>query len=138
LYKIDYKGVNMKIPKEQIVKLESFIKQWVNPSGWYERRKEGLKSFLIIAEHNDVKPEDVEFVIKKDNTGQMICEPKVKKYDSLPNIEDLPKKKDDNRLRKYLKQFPIYNNRIENGENVVDIAISIIKKYSEEETRNIV
>jgi len=128
----------MKIPKEQIVKLESFIKHWVNPSGWYERRKEGLKSFLIVAEHNDVKPEDVEFVIKKDNTGQMICEPKVKKYDSLPNIEDLPKKKDDNRLRKYLKQFPIYNNRIENGENVVDIAISIIKKYSEEETRNIV
>ena len=128
----------MKIPKDQRDKLESFIKQWVNPSGWYERRKEGLKSFLIVAEHNDVKPEDVEFVIKKDNTGQMICEPKVKKYDSLPNIEDLPKKKDDNRLRKYLKQFPIYNNRIENGENVVDIAISIIKKYSEEKTRNIV
>jgi len=128
----------MKIPKEQINKLESYIKQSVNPSGWYERRKEGLKSFLIVAEHNDVKPEDVEFVIKKDSTGQMICEPKVKKYDSLPNREDPPKRKEDNRLRKYLKQFPKYNNRIENGENVVDIAISIIKKYSEEETRNLV
>lgn len=128
----------MKIPKDQRDKLESFIKQWVNPSGWYEWREEGLKWFLMVAERNDVKPEDVEFVIKKNSDGQMICQPEVKNRDSLPHIKDLPKSEDIDRLRKYLKQFPIYNNRIENGENVVDIAISIIKKYSEEEeTRNL-
>jgi len=89
----------------------------------------------MVAERNDVKPEDVEFVIKKNSDGQMICQPEVKNRDSLPHIKDLPKSEDIDRLRKYLKQFPIYNNRI---ENVVDIAISIIKKYSEEEeTRNL-
>ena len=35
----------MKIPNEQINKLESFIKQWVNPSEWYEMRNNGFKQF---------------------------------------------------------------------------------------------
>lgn len=126
----------MKIPNEQINKLESFIKQWVNPSEWYERRKNGLNSFLIVVERNNVKPEDVEFVIKKNSNGQMICEPEIKNSKNISNSEDLPKSENTDRLRKYLKQFPIFNNRIENGENVVDIAISIIQKYSDEKTRN--
>ena len=126
----------MKIPNEQINKLESFIKQWVNPSEWYETRKNGLNSFLMVVERNNVKPEDVEFVIKKNIDGQMICEPEIKNRESKSNLEDLPKGENTDRLRRYLKQFPIFNNRIENGENVVDIAISIIQKYSEEKTRN--
>ncbi len=130
------KGVQMKIPKEQRDKLESFIKHWVNPSEWYEWREEGLKWFLMVAERNDVKPEDVEFVIKKDSDGKTILEPELKNREGLSNKEVLPESEDIDRLRKFLLQFPVYNNRIENGENVVDIAISIIKKYSEEETKN--
>ncbi|WP_048190414.1 hypothetical protein [Methanobacterium sp. SMA-27] len=126
----------MKIPNEQINKLESFIKQWVNPSEWYEMRKNGLNSFLMAVKRNNVKPEDVEFVIQKNSNGQMICEPEIKNSESKSNLEDLPKSENTDRLRRYLKQFPIFNNRIENGENVVDIAISIIQKYSEEKTRN--
>jgi hypothetical protein len=126
----------MKIPNEQINKLESFIKQWVNPSEWYERRKTGLNNFKMVVENNDVKPEDVEFVIKKNSNSQMICEPEVKNRESKQNLETLPKGENTDRLRRYLKQFPIFNNRIENGENVVDIAISIIQKYSDEKTRN--
>jgi hypothetical protein len=126
----------MKIPNEQINKLESFIKQWVNPSEWYEMRKNGLNSFLMVVKRNNVKPEDVEFVIQKNSNGQMICEPEIKNSESKSNLEDLPKSENTDRLRRYLKQFPIFNNRIENGENVVDIAISIIQKYSEEKTRN--
>jgi hypothetical protein len=126
----------MKIPKEQRNKLESFIKHWVNPSEWYEWREEYLKWFLVVAERNDVKPEDVEFVIKKNNNGKMTCEPELKSKAGLSNIEDLPKSEDIDRLRKFLIQFPAYNNRIENGEDVVDIAISIIKEYSEEESKN--
>ena len=126
----------MKIPNEQINKLESFIKQWVNPSEWYEMRNNGLNSFLMVVKRNNVKPEDVEFVIQKNSNGQMICEPEIKNSGSKSNLEDLPKSENTDRLRRYLKQFPIFNNRIENGENVVDIAISIIQKYSEEKTRN--
>jgi hypothetical protein len=126
----------MKIPKEQKDKLESFIKNWVNPSEWYEWRQEGLKWFIMVAERNNVKPEDVEFVIKENNKGKMILEPEVKNKESLANNKDLPVNEDIDRLRKYLIQFPKFNNRIENGENVVDIAISIINKYSEEETLN--
>jgi hypothetical protein len=114
-------------------KLESFIKHWVNPSKWYKWREESIKAFLIMAKSNGVKPEDVEFVIKKNSTGQIICEPEVKNRNCLPNTEDQSNNSDIDRLREYLKQFPIYNNRIENGENVVDIAISIIKKYSKQE-----
>ena len=130
------KGVKMKIPNEEINKLESFIKHWVNPSEWYEKRKNGLDNFKMVVERNNVKPEDVEFVIKKNSNGQMICEPEIKNRESKTNLEDLPKGENTDRLRRYLKQFPIFNNRIENGENVVDIAISIIQKYSEEKTRN--
>ncbi len=126
----------MKIPNEQINKLESFIKQWVNPSEWYEMRKNSLNSFLMVVKRNNAKPEDVEFVIQKNSNGQMICEPEIKNSESKSNLEDLPKSENTDRLRRYLKQFPIFNNRIENGENVVDIAISIIQKYSEEKTRN--
>jgi hypothetical protein len=126
----------MKIPNEQINKLESYIKHWINPSKWYERRKNGLNSFLMVVERNNVKPEDVEFVIKKNNNGQMICEPEIKNSENLSNLDDLPKSENTDRLVRYLKQFPIFNNRIENGENVVDIAISIIQKYSEEKTGN--
>ena len=126
----------MKIPNEQINKLESFIKQWVNPSEWYEMRKNGLNSFLMVVKRNNVKPDDVEFVIQKNSNGQMICEPEIKNSECKSNLEDLPKSENTDRLRRYLKQFPIFNNRIENGENVVDIAISIIQKYSEEKTRN--
>ena len=126
----------MKIPKEQKDKLESFIKNWVNPSEWYEWRQEGLKWFIMVAERNNVKPEDVEFVIKKNSKGKMILEPEVKNKEDLANNKDLPVNGDIDRLRKYLIQFPKFNNRIENGENVVDIAISIINKYSEEETQN--
>ena len=126
----------MKIPNEQINKLESFIKQWVNPSEWYEMRNNGLNSFLMVVKRNNVKPEDVEFVIQKNSNGQMICEPEIKNSECKSNLEDLPKSENTDRLRRYLKQFPIFNNRIENGENVVDIAISIIQKYSEEKTRN--
>ncbi|MBZ2165441.1 hypothetical protein [Methanobacterium spitsbergense] len=126
----------MKIPNEQINKLESFIKQWVNPSEWYETRKNGLNSFLKLVERNNVKPDDVHFVTQKNSNGQMICEPEVKNSESNSNFEDLPKSENTDRLRRYLKQFPIFNNRIENGENVVDIAISIIQKYSEEKTKN--
>ena len=130
------KGVQMKIPKEQIDKLESYIKHWINPSEWHEWRDEGLKWFLMVAERNKVKPADVEFVIKKNSNGKVIIEPELKNKADLSNKEDLPKSEDIERLRKFLIQFPVYNNRIENGENVVDIAISIIKKYSEEETKN--
>ena len=126
----------MKIPNEQVNKLESFIKQWVNPSEWYETRKNGLNNFLMVVERNNVKPEDVQFVIQKNSNGQMICEPEIKNSESKSNLENLPKGENTDRLRRYLKQFPIFNNRIENGENVVDIAISIIQKYSEEKTRN--
>ena len=126
----------MKIPNEQVNKLESFIKQWVNPSEWYETRKTGLNNFLMVVERNNVKPEDVQFVIQKNSNGQMICEPEIKNSESKSNLENLPKGENTDRLRRYLKQFPIFNNRIENGENVVDIAISIIQKYSEEKTRN--
>ena len=98
--------------------------------------KKAIKWFLMVAKRNDVKPEDVEFVIKKNSEGKMILEPELKNREGLSNIEDLPKSEDIDRLRKFLIQFPVYNNRIENGENVVDIAISIIKKYSEEETKN--
>ena len=126
----------MKIPKEQIDKLESYIKHWINPSEWHEWRDEGLKWFLMVAERNDVKPEDVEFVIKKNSDGKMIIEPELKNKAGLTNKEELPKNEDIDRLRKFLIQFPVYNNKIENGENVVDIAISIIKKYSEEKTKN--
>ena len=126
----------MKIPNEQINRLESFIKQWVNPSEWYEMRKNGLNSFLMVVKRNNVKPDDVEFVIQKNSNGQMICEPEIKNSECKSNLEDLPKSENTDRLRRYLKQFPIFNNRIENGENVVDIAISIIQKYSEEKTRN--
>ncbi len=42
----------MNIPIEQSNKLESFIKHWVNPSRWYESKKEGLKRFLVMAKHN--------------------------------------------------------------------------------------
>ena len=130
------KGVQMKIPKEQIDKLESYIKHWINPSEWHEWRDEGLKWFLMVAERNNVKPADVEFVIKKNSNGKVIIEPELKNKAGLSNKEDLPMSEDIDRLRKFLIQFPVYNNRIENGENVVDIAISIIKKYSEEETKN--
>ena len=95
-----------------------------------------LNSFLMVVERNNVKPEDVEFVIQKNINGQMICEPEIKNRECKSNLEDLPKSENTDRLRRYLKQFPIFNNRIENGENVVDIAISIIQKYSEEKTRN--
>jgi hypothetical protein len=118
-------GFVMEIPKKQMNKLESFIKHWVNPSKWYKCREEGIKAFLIMVKSNGVKPEDVEFVIKKNNTGQIICEPEVKNRDNLTNMEDTSQREDIDRLGEYLKQFPIYNNRIENGENVVDIAISI-------------
>ena len=90
----------------------------------------------MVAERNDVKPDDVEFVIKKNSNGKMIIEPELKNKAGLSNKEDLQKIEDIDRLRKFLTQSPLYNNRIENGENVVDIAISIIKKYSEEETKN--
>jgi hypothetical protein len=127
----------MELPKEQAVKLDSFIKHWVNPSEWYESKEECQKSFLMVAERNNVKPDDVEFVIKKNSAGQMISEPELKNRDNLLNIEDLHKSGDMDRLREFLIQFPVYNNRIVNGENVVDVAISIIKKYSkEEEIRN--
>ena len=63
-------------------------------------------------------------------------EPELKNRTELSNIENQPKTEDIDRTRKFFTQFPLYNNRIENGENVVDIAISIITKYSEDETKN--
>ena len=125
----------MNIPIEQSNKLESFIKHWVNPSIWYESKKEGLKRFLLIAKHNEVKLDEVEFVIKKDNNGQMICEPEIINKDNSTRKE-APKRQDIDRLSKYLEQFPKYNNRIENGENVIDIVISVINKYSELEKKS--
>jgi len=122
----------MEIPKEQMDKLDSFIKHWVNPSEWYESKEECQKSFLMFVKDNNVNPEDVEFVLKKNSTGKMICEPKFKNRDNLPNIECLPECGDIDRLREFLLQFPVYKTRIINGENVVDVAISIIKKYSAE------
>ena len=37
------------------------------------------------------KPEDVEFVIKKNSEGKIILEPELKNREDLPNTEDLPK-----------------------------------------------
>ncbi len=65
----------------------------------------------------------------------MICEPEIINKDN-PLHKESPKRQDIDRLRKYLEQFPKYTNRIENGENVVDIAISVINKYSEEEKKS--
>lgn len=122
----------LKVPKEERDKLESYIKHWINPSKWYESRIKGLQWFLMVAKKNNVKPENVEYVIEKNSDKQAICKPIVKNEKVLDG-KNLPKLDDIGRLRKFLKLYPIYNNRVENGENVADIAISIIKKYSEEE-----
>jgi len=124
----------LKVPKEQRDKLESYIKHWINPSKWYESRKNGLEWFLMVAKKNNVKPENVEYVIEENSNKQTICKPIVKNRKLLKE-KNLPKLDDINRLRKFLKQYPTYNNRVENGENAADIAISIIKKYSEEEEK---
>lgn len=122
-----------RVPKEQSDKLESYIKQWENPSKWYECRMKGLEWFLEVAEKNNVTPENVEFVIEKTSEKQPILKPMVKTRE-LPD-KTIPKLDDMDRLRKFLKQCPKYKVRVENGENVADMAISIIKDHLEKEER---
>jgi hypothetical protein len=122
-----------KVPKEQRDKLESYIKQWENPSKWYECKMEGLEWFLKVAQKNNATAEEVEFVIEKNSKNQPILKPMVKNRDLTEKIT--PKMDDMNRLRKFLKQYPQYKSRVENGENVADMAISIIKEYLEKEER---
>lgn len=122
-----------RVPEEQKNKLESYIKQWENPSKWYECKMKGLEWFLQVAEENNVTPENVEFVIEKTSAKQPILKPVVKgsevKDQAITEMDDI------NKLRKFLKQCPEYRTRVENGENVADIAISIIKNYLEKEER---
>ncbi len=123
-----------KVPKEQQDKLESFIKQWENPSNWYESRIEGFEWFLDVAEKNDVEPEAVEFVVKKNSQNMMICKPELIETEGIHEKDPLSIK-DLDRLRKFLILYPQYKSRVENGENVADIAISIVKKHLEEEEK---
>jgi len=122
-----------KVPKEQKDKLESYIQQWENPSKWYECRIKGIEWFLEVADKNDVTPENVEFVIEKTSNNQPLLKPVVKgrevKEKTIPKMDDM------DRLRKFLKQCPEYRNRVENGENVADMAISIIKNYLDKEEK---
>lgn len=122
-----------KVPKEQRDKLDSYIKQWENPTKWYECRIQGLEWFLNVAQKNNVSPENVEFVIEKTSEKQPVLKPVVKGMD-VPD-QAVTKMDDMNRLRKFLKQCPEYRTRVENGENVADMAISIIKDYLEKEER---
>lgn len=121
------------VPKEQRDKLESYIKQWENPSTWYESRIRGLEWFLNVAQQNNVSLEDVEFVIEKTREKRPIIKPIVKHKEI--SAETNPKLDDMDRLRKFLKLYPQYKIRVENGENVADMAISIIKSYIEKEER---
>jgi hypothetical protein len=122
-----------KVPKEQRDKLDSYIKQWKNPSKWYECRIQGLEWFLNVAQKNNVSPESVEFVIEKSSANEPILKPVVKSK-KLPT-ETSSTLDDMDKLRKFLKQYPQYKVRIENGENIADIAISIIKNQVEWEER---
>lgn len=122
-----------KVPKEQRDKLDSYIKQWENPSKWYECRIQGLEWFLSVAQKNNVSPENVEFVIEENSQKKPKLTPMLKSREISSQI--IPKKDDMDRLRNFLKQYPKYRIRIENGENVADMAISIIKSYAEKEER---
>lgn len=136
--KLNLNPVNIKeVPKEQRDKLDSYIKQWKNPSKWYECRINGLEWFLRVAQKNNVNPEDVEFIIENDNENHPVIRPLLKN-NRITSDKNISKLGDMDRLRKFLKLYPKYKTRVENGENVADIAISIIKKYTdEEEMRNI-
>lgn len=122
-----------KVPKEQRDKLESYIKQWENPSNWYECRIQGLERFLNVAQQNNVSPEAIEFVIENTSDKKPIIKPIVKHEDV--STETNPQLDDLDRLRRFLKLYPKYKTRVENGENVADMAISIIKSNIEKEKR---
>ena len=122
-----------KVPKEQRDKLESYVKQWENPSNWYECRIQGLEWFLNVSKLNNVSPEDVEFIIEKTKEKKPIIKPIVKHKEV--SGETNPKLDDMDRLRRFLKLHPPYKIRVENGENVADMAISIIKNYLDKEER---
>ncbi|UTB32221.1 MAG: hypothetical protein NKF70_12085 [Methanobacterium sp. ERen5] len=122
-----------KVPKEQRDKLDSYIKQWENPSKWYECRIQGLEWFISVAQKNNVSPEHVEFVIEKTSKKQPILKPMVKSKEAP--TETKLQMEDMDKLRKFLKLYPQYKIRVENGENIADIAISIIKNHIENEER---
>ena len=122
-----------KVPKEQRDKLDSYIQQWENPSKWYECRIQGLEWFLSVAHKNNVSPENVEFVIEKTSKKQPLLKPMVKSKEAP--TETMLQLEDMDKLRKFLKLYPQYKIRVENGENIADIAISIIKNHVENEER---
>jgi len=122
-----------KVPKEEKDKLESYIQQWENPSNWYDCKMKGLEWFLNVAQKNNVPPENIEFVIEKNSQKKPRLTPMLKSREISSQI--IPKTDDMDRLRKFLKQYPKYRIRVDNGENVTDMAISIIKSYVEKEER---
>jgi hypothetical protein len=122
-----------KVPKEQRDKLDSYIQQWENPSKWYECRIQGLEWFLSVAQKNNVSPENIEFVIEENSQKKPRLTPMLKSMEGSCQI--IPKTDDMDRLRKFLKLYPKYRIRVENGENVADMAISIIKNHIENEER---